>query len=117
MRRRVRILVLAMAGALFLSGCSSPAASGRWGSSLDTEPFIEIRVGGQLSGFDGCNGFGGTWKDEAGTAVFLEVASTLIACDGEPAQWLGLARSAKTEDQRLVLFGEDGAELGSLSRP
>ncbi|WZH35594.1 MAG: META domain-containing protein [Microbacterium enclense] len=110
-------MVTVLAGALFLSGCAAPAASGRWGSEQRDEPYVDLRVGGQLVGYDGCNSFSGTWEDEGDVAVFSEVSTTLVGCLGGPPQWLGSARTAKVDGDRLVFFDDVGVELGALSRP
>lgn len=93
---------------------------GRWGVPPGEEgSYVEIRLGGRVDGFDGCNSFGGDWiEPRVGSAQFDDVATTLVACvgSGEEDYGLATARTAEVKAGKLVLLDREGNELAALSR-
>ncbi|MFJ4108248.1 META domain-containing protein [Oerskovia enterophila] len=93
---------------------------GRWeptrGSS--TDPHVVFHDDGTWTGFDGCNGAGGSWAvDVDGRLLSTAGPQTMIACDGDAVPG-DVARAARAGmvDGRLVLVDPDGTEITRLAR-
>lgn len=133
--RRVGVaaaVAAAASAALLLAGCagssgtdgtptptttSKPAdVSGTWGDAAqESAPVLELSQNGTLTGTDGCNRLTGSWKLDGDTIVFGELASTKMACMGVDT-WLSAARTAIVAGSTMTVRGEDGAEIGTLTR-
>jgi heat shock protein HslJ len=110
-----------LSGMLLLAGCATDPASvvGRWGSPVgEDRPFVEFAVGGDMRGYDGCNGFSGRWHEpQTGSAEIEERNMTLIACEGVAGQRLNGIATAEVVGGRLIVSDSEGDVLGSLPRP
>ncbi|MGH3489606.1 MAG: META domain-containing protein [Actinopolymorphaceae bacterium] len=53
---------------------------------LEKTPYVEFADNGEVKGFDGCNGVGGTAKVEGSTIEFGSLMGTLIACPGDAGE-------------------------------
>ena len=104
---------------------SAPATAaflrGRWvpaDRSFDTHPQVTFDADGSWTGSDGCNGSKGRWAvDDHGRLLTTSGFSTEIGCAGAPVpSWVATARRAASDGDRLVLLGQDGADLGRLTR-
>jgi heat shock protein HslJ len=76
---------------------------------------IQFKEDGSVNGTGGCNSFGGTYKAGSdGKISFSELASTLMACDGdmeaESAYFtaLGKVQQFKTDQGQLTFTSADG---------
>lgn len=129
MARWTRIAALAAAAAV-LAGCasspgdgSSPeptvdvgeAALGTWRSTENPDVFMEFVEGGEYSGSDGCNGFGGTYTVEDDALLLEPGLSTLIACP-DVDTWLNRSVRATVSGDVLETYDASGSRLGSLTR-
>ncbi len=55
--------------------------------------------------------------DDHGRLLTTSGFSTEIGCAGAPVpSWVATARRAASDGDRLVLLGQDGADLGRLTR-
>lgn len=110
-------LIAAAAGfALLLTGCAAEGGAdvaGNWGEQ--DGPFLTFEEGGMLTGNDGCNQLSGSWSQDGDTIEFLDVATTLMACEGVDT-WLNGLSTAEVSGTALQVFDESGAEIGSLER-
>ena len=125
--KHIFILTILLALVLSLAACSETEAipSGTWnlvslnGSTLlpDTQLTIEF-TDEQVSGFSGCNTFGGTYTLRGSDLEFAELVTTLMACADteamtqESAYFAALQAVASIEfnETTLTLSGE-GVEL------
>ena len=108
---------------MVLTGCAtsgtdgapeaSPTPVGTWGA--DDGPHLTLEDGGQLTGHDGCNGLSGTWEPDGTEVNFVDVVTTLMACEGVDT-WLNGLSSATVDGDTLHVFNDDDAEIGSLDR-
>lgn len=120
MKTSLRILTVATlaATALALGGCSSAPGTvvGTWGDpDANAKPWMTFEEDGSYSGNDGCNGLGGNWTEEGGTVDLGQMRSTLMFCEGVDT-WLSLAAEAKLDGDTLTFTGQDGSEIGELTR-
>ncbi|MBO0980691.1 META domain-containing protein [Microbacterium sp. SD291] len=106
---------LAGAGAHGQSAQADPA--GRWVSEDGGEAYLLVTAVGRLEGFDGCNGFSGSWSrsDAGGLIVFDDTVMSLMMCDGVD-DWLTRGRFAVSEDDRLRILDESHTTIGTLVR-
>ena len=98
------------------TGCGSAAprsAEGTWTGAEDTR--LELAADGSVTGTDGCNHIGGTWKQDGDTVEFSGMISTLMACPNAEV-WLIYPASATIEGDTMLVSTSDGAELGELHR-
>ncbi len=71
----------------------------------------------QLSGYSGCNGFGGAYSLEGDRFESMEISSTAMSCgddlDGQSRTLYGVLGGATVEvaDQRLSMVGDDGTSV------
>lgn len=111
---------------LLLSGCASGVMDGddpegRWGSPDPGLPEITLEEDGRAHGTDGCNRFTGTWRidddseAEGTTVVFVDFASTLMACD-DIDTWFAASVGARVHDDMMHCLDADGVEIGTLPR-
>ena len=85
----------------------------------DAEAFIQFGGDGKVTGHGGCNRFFGSFERDGSTLSIGQLARTLMACpeplmelEGAMMNVLGAARSYKRDRVDLVLFDEDGQEIG-----
>ena len=113
-----RAVFLAFVTTAFLAGCAGSSTSpfvGVWGETNDsTKPSLDLKTDGAVSGTDGCNRLIGSWTEADKTLTFGGFASSRMACEGVDT-WLSNAVTAKIVDGKLVVFGQGGAEIGTLS--
>lgn len=89
---------------------------GRWVSDGDDEPYLVITAVGRFEGYDGCNGFSGSWtRVDGGLIAFHDTVMSLMMCDGVD-DWLTGARFAVVEGDRLRIMDESRAPIGTLVR-
>ncbi|MFI5060665.1 MAG: META domain-containing protein [Actinomycetales bacterium] len=127
---RSAALVVAVAGAFALAGCSaspgaqsssSPSSSqgsafvGAWGEAATGKPSLTIAADGAFNGTDGCNAMAGKGKFSGGKFVFGPFASTMMACEGVHP-WLNLANTASVSGNTLTVYKTDGSALGTLAK-
>lgn len=83
-------------------------------------PKIHFGRNGRLSGFGGCNGFGGNFKESQGSLTFGDIASTLMACrdDGTNARESALLTTLRGsvekragQDGQIILTGGNNTEI------
>jgi heat shock protein HslJ len=85
-------------------------------------PTIHFRTSTEAGGRAGCNTWGGTYKQSAGTIRFDPVYATEMACEyGMETEQLflaalGKARRVNLSGETLTLADEAGAELASFTR-
>lgn len=128
-----------IAFALLAAGCSVPGAPVA-ATNLDALPaetawkLLDSNVDGldsaeaasirlriepdRLSGDSGCNSFGGSYAFSDGVLLIGPIAATKRGCPGPRAavesalfEALPKVRSARSEDEQLVLMTEDGKRL------
>lgn len=73
----------------------------------------------RVSGFAGCNGFGGSYKIEADQITFSQLFSTKMACpdldtENKFMKVMEATRSFKIEKNLLLLFGSDKTPLAKF---
>lgn len=119
------ILLLALAAA----GCSSTSAAlpgtdwqvvtlGETPAIAGADPTLSFATDGTVSGWDGCNRFGGTYKESGSSLTITLGPSTLMACpDAIMAQattfteGLGQTASYKMDKANLTLKDSKGADI------
>jgi putative lipoprotein len=80
---------------------------------------LQFRADGQMSGFGGCNSYGGRYDVRDGTLSMQEIMSTLRACQDaaitqQEARYFGALQTVRryeTGDNRLRLSSADGATV------
>ena len=116
--RRFTIPLAAAAAALILTtvGCAAETSSaqGNWGSTEQGKPNLQLLDDGSLAGSDGCNRLVGQWSEEGGTVEFSKVASTMMAC-ADVDTWLSALATAEVDGKKLVVFDENGSQIGELA--
>jgi len=137
---RSAVLVLAVAAAAALAGCtsgppadsSSPSVSptssapattgtsssaliGAWGEDGAGKPSLTIAADGAFNGTDGCNSFAGKGTIDGDTIDFGSFASTLMACPDLDA-WLGKADTATASGDTLTVVDKNGSTIGTLDK-
>ncbi|RZU66839.1 heat shock protein HslJ [Microterricola gilva] len=123
--RRHRVaaaIAIAAATGLALSGCqvygvgapAEPDPVGFWGTA-DTAglPFLAFTEDGKVAGSDGCNQLTGAWEVEGSTIDFIDVASTLMACEGVDT-WLSALDSATISGETMTIMDNADKEIGTL---
>jgi len=113
------------AAALLLTGCvhaGLPFGADRvdpvgvWSESSDeASPYLSFSDDGKLSGYDGCNQMGGSWKATSDGVEFSNLASTQMFCEGVDT-WLMSAVSAEIDGGTMTVLDEDGKDLGELKQ-
>jgi heat shock protein HslJ len=89
---------------------------GVWSESSDDDsPYLSFTDDGNVSGYDGCNQMGGSWKATADGIEFSDFASTQMFCEGVDT-WLMDATSAEVDGGTMTVLDEDGKELGELKQ-
>ena len=88
---------------------------GFWGTDEAGQPSLELGLDGALAGTDGCNQLVGSWALADGQLKFLDVATTLMACEGVDT-WLSGASFAFLQGGTMTIYAEDGTQLGQLER-
>lgn len=120
MNRQVAAVTLAGVFLALATGCSARSShgiDGEWTAEGGRRPHLTLHPSGQMTGHDGCNGFGGRWTvTEPGVIEFPEMVSSAKLCFDVPDQWLGAMHSATLEGDALVCRDPDGALLGTLYR-
>ena len=108
-----------------LAATAEDLVAGRWVpvDPPETDPdgsWAEFAADGTWKGTDGCNQSEGLWVLATdGELHTTSGATTLIGCDGVAVNsWITAARMVGTSDPggSLILFGDDGTELGRLVR-
>lgn len=94
---------------------------GRWiatGSPVATDPYVVLSDDSTWTGSDGCNVVTGRWAlDTEGWFVVVSGPSTAMGCDGAPLpDLLVTARRLATSGDDLLLFDDEGAQVGQLTR-
>lgn len=117
--RIFRTVSLTFVAAALLAGCAGSGTSpfvGVWGDTSDAkQPSLDLKSDGSASGTDGCNRLMGSWTEDGKTIAFGGFASTRMACEGVDT-WLSNAATAKIqEDGQLAVFGQGGAQIGTLA--
>lgn len=114
-------LVLAVFAMIYSANRSTSSGYiGSWGSGMQS---LTISADGEALGTDGCNGQSSRWTMRGDRIEFEGFIGTLIACLGPNDRlmngWLGQSASAKldpADPNRLIFFGQNGEELGSMVR-
>ena len=98
-----------------LAGCASSSDSpvGTWGDP--DVAYLELGPDGALSGSDGCNGVGGSYRPDGDTATIRRGPSTLRACPGVDT-WLRGAAKVRVDGDTLHVFNSKDEEIGTLTR-
>lgn len=115
--RTLAVGILALSS-LALVSCSSSAVSvvGTWGEpDVQGKPSLIFEEGGQLHGSDGCNNLMGGYDISGAEVQFINIASTMMFCEGVD-DWLSQAATAQVTDTSLTVFDESGAQIGTLTR-
>jgi len=120
---RALSLVLALAASAALAACAPGGADapleerilGQWGDDGGSSPWLRFDADGTLTGSDGCNRMGGSWKVEDGRVQTPGVFSTKMWCE-DYAEWLGDLASLEVDGDELIVFDADRERLGTLSR-
>lgn len=138
MKRRMRTAagVLVMTGAIaLLAGCAALNGGGAgtdsgagddemvaqsdvvgtWTSDEKGKPTLTFDDAGKVSGTDGCNGIGSTYKVEGDRVLIESFVSTMMACPGVD-DWLRGVREVQLSGDELQVFNSSGAEIGTLQR-
>jgi len=84
-------------------------------SSAKDSPYLSFSDDGNVSGYDGCNQMGGSWKATSDGVEFSDFASTQMFCEGVDT-WLMSATSAEIDGGTMTVLDEDGEELGELTQ-
>ncbi|AGF73150.1 hypothetical protein A605_10750 [Corynebacterium halotolerans YIM 70093 = DSM 44683] len=111
----------AAAGALLLCGCDSPPGEdapdpeGTWGSREPGHPELTLEADGRAHGTDGCNQFTGSWYLADTEITFVDMTSTLMACENVD-DWFADAATATIDDDTMHCFDAAGREIGTLPR-
>lgn len=111
----------ATAGALLLCACGSPsdgdapAPEGTWGSPEPGHPELTLETGGHAHGTDGCNQLTGSWHLEDTEITFVDMTSTLMACE-DVDDWFADAETATIDGDTMHCFDAAGREIGTLPR-
>ena len=107
----------------------TPQVQGRWNAQDPANAFLSfgdlVPEGesrpftnpgeGQLSGSDGCNGVGGSYRPDGDTATIRRGPSTLRACPGVDT-WLRGAAKVRVDGDTLHVFNSKDEEIGTLTR-
>lgn len=81
---------------------------------------IQFGEDGRVSGFGGCNSFGGSYKETAGNLTFGDLISTMMACldvkagaqeSALYATLKGTANITPGTDGKVMLTGENGTQI------
>ena len=88
---------------------------GTWISDEKGKPTLTFDDAGKVSGTDGCNGIGSTYKVEGDRVLIESFASTLKACLGVD-DWLRAVSEVQVSGDELQVFNDSGAEIGTLQR-
>ncbi|GIG22825.1 hypothetical protein Cch01nite_35490 [Cellulomonas chitinilytica] len=95
---------------------SASDVAGTWGSSTTVgEAYLTLGDDGSASGSDGCNQLSGSWTAGDDGISFSPWAQTQMYC-ADVDDWLGRSTSAQVQDDQLVLFDENGTQIGTLQR-
>ncbi len=116
--RRAALALVSVAAISFVSGCSgSPvSAEGTWGTTGEGEPQLVLEADGKLAGTDGCNRLVGTWEKNDDTNItFVDVASTMMACE-DTDTWLLALDTGEIDGDKLTIKNTDGDVIGTLDR-
>lgn len=118
-------LLAAAASVLLLAACSggakAPDVAGAWGDPDERgKPSLEFTpaddgAAGEVGGNDGCNVLGASYKIADDVIEFGVVRSTMMFCEGVDT-WLSQAHTATVDGDTLHVKGEDGSEIGTLTR-
>jgi heat shock protein HslJ len=89
---------------------------GYWVEKLGTPtPFLSISANRSFTGNDGCNTVFGSWTAaDDGAVQFINVGSTLMACDGVD-QWLSKLSLGRVQAGVMTIQSADGTVLGQLT--
>jgi heat shock protein HslJ len=117
------MLGLAAAGCSFIPG--SAGYEGPWllvsidGRPPAADPIGEARIefaGDRVSGSDGCNSFSGRYEVAGAEIRFIEVAQTLIGCDGALGEQGGAFGAVFAGPTRLDVGGDRLSLIGPAVR-
>jgi len=110
------LLLAGCAGAGLPFGAEKADPVGVWSESeADDSPYLSFTDDGDVSGYDGCNQMGGSWKATSDGIEFSDFASTQMFCEGVDT-WLVSAASAEIDGGTMTVLDEDGEELGTLKQ-
>lgn len=88
---------------------------GQWGEIGDGKTFLTLSEGGTVTGNDGCNGTGGTWRLDGSVVYFDDMIMTLVMCEGQDS-WLQPVTTALVDGDTLHILDENGYVKGTLPR-
>lgn len=96
---------------------STPASPfiGAWGEEEVGAPSVTIAEDGSFNGTDGCNSLVGHGTFAGNTFQFGAFALTRMACM-DVDDWFSGAHTATVDGDTLTVNGEDGREIGTLTR-
>ncbi len=98
------------------SEAGDAGAVGTWGDrDAPHTPFLELMEDGGLAGSDGCNRLIGSWAPQENHLAITLTGSTLMACE-DVETWLRDGRTARIEEDTLIVMDDGGAEIGRLSK-
>ena len=124
---QLRVLILAAYALLVTSAGLSAGptllAGSEWGLGKQDQRYVQFASGGKVSGNAGCNRFFSTYQQDGNLLKIAEIATTRKLCSEAEmkleAEWLDLlakVRSIELTHLKLVLFGENNAQLAELKR-
>ncbi|MFF7683896.1 META domain-containing protein [Microbacterium sp. NPDC007973] len=119
MLRRAFAVVALIAVGWSITACASSAAE----SGLTSETGEWVGMGpeslslrdGKVSGNDGCNGIGGSYKMQDGRIVVTMGLSTKMACPGVDT-WLRGIATAIVSDDTMTVYNGAGDQIGVMTR-
>ncbi|QGU04138.1 META domain-containing protein [Corynebacterium comes] len=98
-----------------VSGVTGSGPVGVWGCDSEALPKVALKADRTMNGYDGCNWFSGTWREEGARIVFNDDrVSTKRAC-GHPT-WFTQARSATVHGNIMTVHNAAGDSVGALPR-
>ncbi|KAB1662390.1 META domain-containing protein [Pseudoclavibacter chungangensis] len=115
----VLVLLVVLTVAVFVAR-AFPAIVDEWSGTTEgpngpVPVSLEFREGGGLGGNDGCNTLFGEWAPTGDGAVVERLASTLMFCF-DVDTWLSGAHRVVVEGDRLLVYDDAGAHIGTLDR-
>ena len=88
---------------------------GTWGTKPPGQPQLTFQEDGTVTGTDGCNRLIGEWELSDDKVRLVNLASTMMYCEGVDT-WLRNARTVETRGDQLHVFDCDGQKIGTLTR-
>lgn len=88
---------------------------GSWGIDGPGQPQLTFSDDGRVTGTDGCNRLMGRWGQTDDCVHLMNMASTMMYCEGVDT-WLRGADTVQVHGDTLYVMDQHGQELGTLDK-